>query len=151
MVASQAGARAKALILVVALLLCRTGPSALASDRTLTDPDLRAARIEAQMSDDERLSLLMGRMMLPMPGQTFVLPDGVPPTAGYVPGVRRLGVPPQIATDASLGVCESRFRCSPHEPPRSGPTKGAHFQFRGNLRIQLVGLLLALTLAKPLG
>ncbi|MEQ1537387.1 MAG: beta-glucosidase [Sphingorhabdus sp.] len=56
------------------------------------------------MTDDERFGLLMGSMTIPMPGSQAVVPKGVPPTAGYVPGVPRLGIPPQIATDASLGV-----------------------------------------------
>lgn len=70
------------------------------------DPDARAARIEAQMTDDERIGLLSGIMPIPIPGitRTIPIPDGVPPTAGYVRGVPRLGVPDLLATDASLGV-----------------------------------------------
>lgn len=69
-----------------------------------SDPDARAARVEAQMTDDERHGLLSGIMALPFPGSDLTLPDGVPVTAGYWPGVPRLGVPPLLATDASLGV-----------------------------------------------
>ena len=46
----------------------------------------------------------MGVMTLPGPGAPVRVPDGVPRTAGYVPGVARLGIPAQIATDASLGI-----------------------------------------------
>ena len=86
------------------LLLLSAGPACHASDRLPMDPDLRASQIEAQLTDEERLSLLLGIMPLPMPGSEVVIPDGVPRTAGYVPGIARLGVPAQIATDASLGV-----------------------------------------------
>lgn len=68
------------------------------------DPDAKAARIEAQMTDAERIELLSGIMPIPFPGMTLAIPDGVPATAGYVPGVPRLGIPPQLSTDASLGV-----------------------------------------------
>ncbi len=67
-------------------------------------PDAKAARIEAQMTDAERMSLLVGIMPIAFPGSKAVIPAGVPPTAGYVPGVPRLGVPAQLATDASLGI-----------------------------------------------
>ncbi|MCU0760719.1 MAG: beta-glucosidase [Steroidobacteraceae bacterium] len=68
------------------------------------DPDARAARVEAQMTDDERFGLLSGIMAIPLPGSGLTLPAGVPVTAGYWPGVPRLGVPALLATDASLGV-----------------------------------------------
>jgi beta-glucosidase len=68
------------------------------------DPDAKAARIESQMTDAERMSLLVGIMPLAFPGLKVELPAGVPPTAGHVPGVPRLGVPAQRATDAGLGV-----------------------------------------------
>lgn len=69
-----------------------------------TDPDTRAARLEEQMTDAERIGLLSGIMPIPLPGITLEIPQGVPFTAGYVPGIARLGVPSQLATDASLGV-----------------------------------------------
>ncbi|MCI4589558.1 glycoside hydrolase family 3 C-terminal domain-containing protein [Sphingobium sp. BYY-5] len=68
------------------------------------DPDAKAARVEAQMTDDERFSLLSGIMPIPFPGSPVTVPAGVPVTAGYVPGIDRLGIAPQLATDASLGV-----------------------------------------------
>lgn len=68
------------------------------------DPDAKAARLEAQMSDAERISLLSGIMPISFPGLEVPVPDGVPATAGYVPGIARLGIPPQLSTDASLGV-----------------------------------------------
>ncbi|MDT7836960.1 beta-glucosidase family protein [Aquabacterium sp. OR-4] len=91
--------RQTAILLVPALL---GTPAALAQTRE--DADARAARVEAQMTDAERMSLLVGIMPIPFPGSKAVIPAGVPATAGYVPGVPRLGVPAQLATDAGLGI-----------------------------------------------
>ena len=68
-----------------------------------------AAKTEAQMTDDERFSLLHGFMPIPLgpfanPELQAKWPKDVIPGAGYVAGVPRLGIPSQRATDASLGV-----------------------------------------------
>lgn len=68
-----------------------------------------AAKTEAQMTDDERFSLLHGFMPIPIgpyanPELQAKWPKDVIPGAGYVAGVPRLGIPSQRATDASLGV-----------------------------------------------
>jgi len=68
------------------------------------EPDQKAARLEAQMTDAERIGLLSAIMPIPLAGVEVDIPPGVPFTAGYVPGIARLGVPPQLSTDASLGV-----------------------------------------------
>lgn len=68
------------------------------------DPDARAARIEAQMTDDERFTLISGIMPLPVPGLEVDIPEGVPVVAGYTPGIPRLGIPALLQSDASLGV-----------------------------------------------
>ncbi len=66
-------------------------------------PDVQAAKIVGQMSPEDKLNLVHGIMPLPMfPGT--VIPAGVTPSAGYVAGVPRLGVPALRETDASLGV-----------------------------------------------
>ncbi|MCE4552864.1 beta-glucosidase [Roseateles cellulosilyticus] len=78
--------------------------AAPATAQNREDADARAASIEAQMTDAERLSLLVGVMPLTIPGLKADFPANIPPSAGYVPGVPRLGVPAQLATDASLGV-----------------------------------------------
>ncbi|WP_343709968.1 glycoside hydrolase family 3 C-terminal domain-containing protein [Mycobacterium sp.] len=78
----------------------------------MTDADARARDIEAQMSDQERFSLLVSVMgaseLLPF-RDTRISPD-VPMSAGYVPGVPRLGVPALLMTDASLGVTNPGYR-----------------------------------------
>ncbi|MBO0732553.1 MAG: glycoside hydrolase family 3 protein, partial [Acidimicrobiaceae bacterium] len=75
-------------------------------------PDERARQVEAQMTDDERFSLLLSVMgeseMLPVRDER--IPEGVPMSAGYVPGIPRLGVPPLLMSDASLGVTNPGFR-----------------------------------------
>jgi len=38
------------------------------------------------------------------------IPEGTPMSAGYVPGVQRLGVPAQLMSDASLGVTNPGYR-----------------------------------------
>src|SRR5262245_44182949 len=74
--------------------------------------DERAREVEAQMTDDERFSLLVSVM-----GTNDVvterderIPEGTPMSAGYVPGVPRLGVPAQLQSDASLGVTNPGYR-----------------------------------------
>src|SRR5512133_1810030 len=64
------------------------------------------------MTDDERFSLLVSVM-----GTNDVvrerderIPEDVPMSAGYVPGVDRLGVPPLLMSDASLGVTNPGYR-----------------------------------------
>jgi len=77
-----------------------------------SDVDARAREIEAQMTDDERFSMLVSVM-----GTNDVvtvrddrIPEGVPMSAGYVPGVPRLGIPAQLMSDASLGVTNPGYR-----------------------------------------
>jgi beta-glucosidase len=74
--------------------------------------DARAQAVEAQMTDEERFSLLVSVM-----GANDVvtvrdkrIPEGVPMSAGYVPGVPRLGIPPLLMSDASLGVTNPGYR-----------------------------------------
>jgi beta-glucosidase len=94
-----------------------------------TDPDVRAREIESLMTDDERFSLLVGMMGA---GEMWSLrderiPQGVPMSAGYVPGIPRLGVPALLMSDAGLGVTNPGFRpgdtanrtCWPSRSPSS--------------------------------
>jgi beta-glucosidase len=78
----------------------------------VTDPDTRAREVEAQMTDEERFSLLvsiMGANKL-FPVRDARIPPDVPLCAGYVPGVPRLGVPALLMSDASLGVTNPGYR-----------------------------------------
>jgi beta-glucosidase len=66
-------------------------------------PDERAAMVVQQMTQDEKLTLVFGYFASDWQGKK-------PPaagrygSAGYVPGVPRLGIPPQWETDAGVGV-----------------------------------------------
>jgi beta-glucosidase len=74
--------------------------------------DVRAREIETQMTDDERFSLLVGVMgageLWPLRDER--IPPGVPMSAGYVPGIPRLGVPALRMSDAGLGVTNPGYR-----------------------------------------
>ena len=77
------------------------------------DADARARDIETQMTDDERFSLLVGVMgaageLWPLRDER--IPPGVPMSAGYVPGIPRLGVPALQMSDAGLGVTNPGYR-----------------------------------------
>ncbi|OJZ70357.1 glycosyl hydrolase [Mycobacterium paraffinicum] len=76
------------------------------------DADARAREVEAQLTDDERFSLLVGVMgagdMWPVRDER--IPPGVPMSAGYVPGVPRLGIPALLMSDAGLGVTNPGYR-----------------------------------------
>ncbi|MDP2214256.1 beta-glucosidase [Phenylobacterium sp.] len=67
-------------------------------------PDERADLLIAQLTLDEMIGLVHG----PMPNLLDTPPADAARGAGYVPGVARLGIPPQNATDASLGVANPR-------------------------------------------
>ena len=76
------------------------------------NPDARAREVEEAMTDDERFSLLVGVMGA---GESWPLhderiPTGVAMSAGYVPGMPRLGVPALQMSDAGLGVTNPGFR-----------------------------------------
>lgn len=76
------------------------------------DPDARAREVEAQMTDDERFSLLVGVMgageLWPLRDER--IPPEVPMSSGYVPGIPRLGVPALLMSDAGLGVANLGYR-----------------------------------------
>ena len=76
------------------------------------DSDARAREVETRMTDDERLSLLVGVMgageWWPLADER--IPPGVPMSAGYVPGIPRLGVPALQMSDAGLGVTNPGYR-----------------------------------------
>ena len=67
-------------------------------------PDARATLLEKAMTADERLSLVHGPMALPQFMKDGKLPEGAVASAGFIPGVPRLGIPHLQESDASLGV-----------------------------------------------
>ena len=91
-------------------------PSSFPWMNTALSADARAELLFAQMSEDEQLQLVMGSV-----GADQRLPYGRPPpealkpflpgTAGYIPGVPRLGIPALVESDAGLGIANnSRMR-----------------------------------------
>ena len=90
-----------AFVLVSAATRAGALSAELWSDRSKS-PDTRARSAVAAMTFEEKLSLLHGQLALPFLGK--MMPAGVIPAAGFVPGVPRLGIPSLTETDASLGV-----------------------------------------------
>jgi beta-glucosidase len=68
-------------------------------------PDRRAALVVAQLTREEKLKLVFGYFGSSFPKNDFHTPaearDG---SAGYIPGIPRLGIPAQWETDAGVGV-----------------------------------------------
>src|SRR5262245_29149574 len=83
---------------------------------TGSSADARARAVEEQMTDDERFSLLVSVMGVNevVTVRDERIPEGVPMSAGYVPGVPRLGIPPLLMSDASLGVTNPGYREGGH-------------------------------------
>jgi beta-glucosidase len=69
------------------------------------DPDRRAELAVAQMTREEKQGLVFAWFGTDAPWKKFTTPaEARAGSAGYVPGIERLGIPPQWATDAGLGV-----------------------------------------------
>ena len=83
-------------------------------------PEVRASAALAAMTLDEKLRLIFGYSdqaytdlakvpdeIVPADLKTYVVTHQVKGSAGFVPGVPRLGIPDQTQTDASIGVRNS--------------------------------------------
>jgi beta-glucosidase len=79
-----------------------------------TAADTRAREVEEQLTDDERFSLvvsLIGALpVLGFPGDDRIPEDVTNMSAGYTPGVPRLGIPAIQSSDASMGVTNPGYR-----------------------------------------
>jgi beta-glucosidase len=77
-------------------------------------PDERARATEAQMTDDERFSLLVSLIgavpSIGMPRDPRIPAEVTNMSAGYTPGIPRLGVPALQSSDASMGVTNPGYR-----------------------------------------
>jgi len=67
-------------------------------------PDDRAALLVQQMTEDEKLTLVRGYFGVPAGPFAAGMPKGAIGSAGFVPGIPRLGVPALQESDASLGI-----------------------------------------------
>ena len=69
------------------------------------DPDRRAELAVAQMTREEKQGLVFAYFGTDAPWKKFTtFAEARAGSAGYVAGIARLGIPPQWATDAGLGV-----------------------------------------------
>ena len=66
------------------------------------DPDRRASLLEAQMTTEEKLTIVHGPMGRPRLG--IPKPERALGSAGFIPGIPRLGIPDLQEADASVGV-----------------------------------------------
>ncbi|MGH8326004.1 MAG: beta-glucosidase [Steroidobacteraceae bacterium] len=72
-------------------------------------PDRRADLALQAMTREEKLSLVFGYFGSVMPNRQYTPPARARAgSAGFVPGIARLGLPPQWLTDAGLGVATQR-------------------------------------------
>lgn len=97
-------------LMIASVALAETQPPPQIASET---PDARAARTVAKMTADEKLSLVRGWFGASIKGAPPPLgapaPAAALQSAGYVPGVPRLGIPALQETDASLGVANSAW------------------------------------------
>src|SRR4051794_34023422 len=97
---------------VPALMLAGESPAAASSQRkdrpwmnVRLRPEQRAALLIRRMTQDEKLTLVFGYFGTDFPFTKYKAPaEGRAGSAGYVPGVPRLGIPAQWQTDAGIGV-----------------------------------------------
>jgi len=111
---------ASLLATAVALAFCTAGPAALAAsphawaDRTKTSTQRTELLLKA-MTQEEKLLLVFGyasgdqlaqvdASVIPGVNTKEVIAKVIPGSAGYIPGIPRLGLPAQFQTDASIGV-----------------------------------------------
>lgn len=79
-------------------------------DKTLS-PDTRADLVVSAMTQDEKLRLVHGYYGAFLPGVQEFPPEqkkDLPNSAGYIPGIPRLGIPSLKETDAGLGIANHR-------------------------------------------
>ena len=105
---------------LIALLLATAGAASAAAPQAAPAPapavtgawtntalsaDARTAALLKAMTEDEKLTLVFGYFGTDQPEKGYTRPpESREGSAGYVPGIPRLGIPPQWQTDAGLGV-----------------------------------------------
>src|SRR5215510_5675658 len=84
-----------------------------AAQGQMPSPDARARETEQKMTDDEWFSLIVSLIgAVPSIGvpRDQRIPAGVNMSAGYPPGILRLGIPALQSSDASMGVTNPGYR-----------------------------------------
>jgi beta-glucosidase len=92
---------------VLASTACAQAPAAPAARPWLDpklDADTRADLAVKAMTQDEKLTVIFGFFGADMGDKYKRIPESLPGSAGYVPGIARLGIPAQFQTDAGVGV-----------------------------------------------
>ncbi len=98
-----------AMILASALARPADAPSSQGWLDASLGPGARAQLALQAMTLAEKFTLVEGYYAAPRPSRQYVPPpEARPASAGYVPGIARLGIPPQWQTDAGLGVATQR-------------------------------------------
>jgi beta-glucosidase len=92
-------------IAMAAPLAAQESPPVVQAAQAPGNPDERAASMVVLMTLEEKLTLLKGYFGTDFGPNQFETPDEARAgSAGYVPGVPRLGIPPQWQADAGIGV-----------------------------------------------
>ncbi|MFV3129004.1 beta-glucosidase family protein [Niveispirillum sp. KHB5.9] len=89
---------------------------------TSLSADARADLLLREMTVEEKKILVFGYFGSPMKDKNYVPPAGIRMgSAGYVPGIDRLGIPAQWQTDAGVGVATQRDSTDPMRERTSLP------------------------------
>jgi beta-glucosidase len=84
------------------------------TEASAEDADARAREVEQQMTDEERFSLIVSLIgavpSFGIPRDKRIPEDVNNMSAGYTPGVPRLGIPALQSSDASMGVANPGYR-----------------------------------------
>ena len=107
------------LALVYPLML--TGAAHAADDskpwlNAALSPDARADQLVKAMTLDEKIQTVFAYFSTEFSPKKYEQPkEGRPDSAGYVPGIARLGLPPQWQSDAGVGVATQAVSKKPYE------------------------------------
>ena len=92
-------------LLVIATMAARADDARQPWMDVSLDPDRRAELVVAQMTLPEKQTLVFGYFGSDAPWKKYTIaPEALQGSAGYVPGIARLGIPAQQITDAGIGV-----------------------------------------------
>ncbi len=101
-------------VLLGAFVAAALAPVAALAQMAPDAAQAKAAEVERQMTDDERFSMLISLFGpvadIGMPRDPRIPADVINTSAGYTPGVARLGVPALQSSDASMGVTNPGYR-----------------------------------------
>src|SRR5690606_4307504 len=104
-------------------LTAQEEPAPVLAAQTPGSAEERAASMVVLMTLDEKLTLLKGYFGTDFPPADYEAPaDARYGSAGYVPGIPRLGIPPQWQADAGIGVATQGG--SPVKRPRTALPSG---------------------------